>query len=665
MKRLVTFLVIIAVLAMSMFLVACSDDTAGGKGGQTETSADTGAEEVKSDGKITVKTEDGKEFSVPINIVKAPETYYISAPEELKAVADDFSANIEKKIGLKISIVKNAPDSIPQIALSVSDETLGADDYTINSNGDKITIEAGSKAALEKATDVYLQYFVYAKKNTILLPVGNGYECIKKFYANSITIDGIDISQFEICVDPEDYSVNADSIKSKTLANELAGKFENVLLGTRLPVAAIMEEGKNYIMLSAHSTNLTDYSVKIENGNVYLTGSYLSIDYAVNDFISEIIGYKENAESYGNTVEIKAENSKEGTVTLEIPYTKEELHELLIKAYDDPNMLISGSHTFSGDMGQGRCMQATVDRSIEKTGECVSIIELDVGAWGPYHVDHKGEDTFSAYDLSRIASECLLHVSNGGIVMLCQHLTNPLMNAPDKVWYRGIIGNDDSFKQLYTEGTDLNEGYLKSIDGTLRLIKTLDDNGIPLMYRPFHEMQGDWFWWCIQQGNIAKLQSDTWTGLWKYTYKHVTETLGLDNMLWVYSSTGKEINYCYPGDEYVDITGIDWYTSGKQEVNNNGAYSDLMKLGKPVALTEFGPGGSLERKDVEGNTYYTYDNKDFWRDITWMQDNGLKMSFFCTWTWGMSVIDMEYPEAVMGNEIVYNRGDLLEYWKNN
>ena len=61
MKRLVTFLVIIAVLAMSMFLVACSDDTAGGKDGQTETAADTGAEEVKSDGKITVKTEDGKE----------------------------------------------------------------------------------------------------------------------------------------------------------------------------------------------------------------------------------------------------------------------------------------------------------------------------------------------------------------------------------------------------------------------------------------------------------------------------------------------------------------------------------------------------------------------------------------------------------------------------
>ena len=668
-KIAVVALVLIAVLVCS--LVSCGgNETKPG----TETKADTetkAPEEVKSDGTIKITNEKGKEVTVAINIAKDASVYSIVASDDLGDVAETLSANIKEKIGVEMAI---SADAEKAIKLVVSSE-LGADEYTIKSEGDVITLTAGGKDALSNAADAFAKYFVYAKKNTILIPVGTGYEYLVRYFAESITIDGVDISEFSLVKSDKDFTLypefdgrpmlypyEIDEVRSLTNAKEIAEILESEIIGVTLPIVEKMEEGGHYIHLSANSSDVNSYSVKIENGNVYISGSYLSIENAADAFISEVIGYTADTTEYGKAIELTSANNVEGSLGYVAPYTKAELLELMNKAYNDDDMLIVGNHAY-GWAYNGKDVQNTIDLFLKDSGKVPGIIELDIGEFGALNKANNGVDTLTPYDLSRIVSQSTKFVSEGGIICVNVHTGNPIQNDPEGVWYRGIIGNDDEFKKLYTDGTDINKKMMIQLDPVLRVLKAFDENNIPVIFRPFHEMQGDWFWWCIQQGNIAKLQGDTWTGLWKYVHDHVAKTIGNDNILWNYSTAGKEIDYCYPGDDYVDIVGVDWYTTGNKEIE--AVYPDLMAYGKPVAVTEFGPGGSLQKTDVTGDYYYTYSAMDQLADLKYLISKGCKIAYVCNWAQFQSIVELEETEEMMNDPLLYTQDKLMEYWKNN
>ena len=74
-------------------------------------------------------------------------------------------------------------------------------------------------------------------------------------------------------------------------------------------------------------------------------------------------------------------------------------------------------------------------------------------------------------------------------------------------------------------------------------------------------MNGKWFWW----GNKSNFK-----GLWKMMYKRYTAYHHLNNLIWVWSpNIGRPISDYYPGDKYVDIVGLDGYTGGQRNWDNN------------------------------------------------------------------------------------------------
>ncbi|MBR6603252.1 MAG: hypothetical protein IKK94_04475, partial [Clostridia bacterium] len=264
--------------------------------------------------------------------------------------------------------------------------------------------------------------------------------------------------------------------------------------------------------------------------------------------------------------------------------------------------------------------------------------------------------------------ECAEHVSNGGIVSVCIHMANPLNNAEDKVWYRGHLDSEAMAKDMLTDGTEMNKALRKTLESTFMLIKALDDNGIPFMFRPLHEMNGGWFWWCVGQGGF-NLSEETMADFWKFFYKVVTEEMGIEDAIWVYapnynSGSIADVLYAYPGDEYVDIVGCDWYTNGNYEINNKDSYTKVMSTGKPAALTEVGPvsGGGLAATDAEGNTYYLWTNEDLLASIKRMAKDGMKVSYFLTWTNKLSIAELGMADVLMYDDIVVSREDLMERW---
>ena len=112
--------------------------------------------------------------------------------------------------------------------------------------------------------------------------------------------------------------------------------------------------------------------------------------------------------------------------------------------------------------------------------------------------------------------------------------------------------------KIVTPGTAEYKQAIAEMDAAADKLQVLEDAGIPVLWRPLHEIDGGWFWWTDKQN------PENTAALWRLMYDHFTRVRKLDNLIWVYSAGvgNKEVEYrkrFYPGADYVDISGIDIY----------------------------------------------------------------------------------------------------------
>ena len=142
----------------------------------------------------------------------------------------------------------------------------------------------------------------------------------------------------------------------------------------------------------------------------------------------------------------------------------------------------------------------------------------------------------------------------GGINTFCWHMDNPTdgKNAWDTT--RRTVADiipDGVFHDVYVQYLDKAAKYLADLKGN-------DGEHIPILFRPFHELTGDWFWWCKNT-----CTPDEFKTLWRFTIDYMRNTKKLHNLLIVYSvadfDSEAEFMDRYPGDDYVDFIGFDNY----------------------------------------------------------------------------------------------------------
>jgi len=155
-------------------------------------------------------------------------------------------------------------------------------------------------------------------------------------------------------------------------------------------------------------------------------------------------------------------------------------------------------------------------------------------------------------------------------------------------WHWNIAGKTGDFafykkdttfdlEQAVTEGTWENEKIIKDIDRVAGLIKKLQEVNMPLLWRPLHENNGDWFWW----GNNPKATAK----LWKILYERMVNHHGLNNLIWLWNGN----NDADTPIDYIDIVGVDIYANdhGPQTTTFN-THFDFYKGKKMVVLSENG-----------------------------------------------------------------------------
>ena len=107
------------------------------------------------------------------------------------------------------------------------------------------------------------------------------------------------------------------------------------------------------------------------------------------------------------------------------------------------------------------------------------------------------------------------------------------------------------------EGGAYNAQYNAYLDIIAEYALTLQEENIPILFRPFHENSGGWFWWG------TSTSADSYRAIWRYMV-HYLQGKGVHNLLYVYSPNGpvaSKEDYLarFPGDAYVDVLGFDYY----------------------------------------------------------------------------------------------------------
>lgn len=153
-------------------------------------------------------------------------------------------------------------------------------------------------------------------------------------------------------------------------------------------------------------------------------------------------------------------------------------------------------------------------------------------------------------DFDGVTQRAIEWWDEGGIVSICWHWGTP----PTGVGYESSKMTIDLDEAL-TEGTELHEGMLKQMDRVAEELLELQEAGVPVLWRPFHEFDGAWFWW-------GKGGAENFIKLWQLMYDRYTNHHGLNNLIWVLGYTSSVPEGWYPGREYVDVVGADGYAVG-------------------------------------------------------------------------------------------------------
>lgn len=184
----------------------------------------------------------------------------------------------------------------------------------------------------------------------------------------------------------------------------------------------------------------------------------------------------------------------------------------------------------------------------------------------------------------------------GGITTVSWHFSNPA--SPGGFYWKDSI-SAPAVKLIIPGGShhEIYKNILGTVADLVKSVKGKDGKLVPMIFRPYHEFDGDWFWWGRSHSTIDEFKT-----LWRFTVAYLRDSLGVHNFIYAFSPDNKfnseaEFLERYPGDEWVDMVGMDNYGDfGRDGIYNPDAgikklkiVSDYaLKAGKLAAFTETG-----------------------------------------------------------------------------
>ncbi len=220
-----------------------------------------------------------------------------------------------------------------------------------------------------------------------------------------------------------------------------------------------------------------------------------------------------------------------------------------------------------------------------------------VYGWDMGHIETGSKSNIDKVPFAQMREHMIQAFERGGVNTLSWHLQNPLTGGSSwDVSSNGVVSSilpNGEKHGLFIQWLDALADFIASL-------KTADGTAVPILFRPYHEHTGSWFWW----GKTLCSKED-YISLWHFTVHYLRDTKNLHNILYVYSPDFVEDEQAYfdryPGDEYVDVLGLDFYhRDGEAKAQEYIAnvqrilemlHNSTMRKGKPYVFSETGSEG--------------------------------------------------------------------------
>jgi mannan endo-1,4-beta-mannosidase len=187
----------------------------------------------------------------------------------------------------------------------------------------------------------------------------------------------------------------------------------------------------------------------------------------------------------------------------------------------------------------------------EVTGDYPAVYGWDVGG---LELDHP--NNLDGIPFKKMQQYIREGYERGAVITISWHARSPL-GAAKGAWdtthttVASILPGGDNHG-LYKEWLDKVAAFLQSLKGK-------KGEPIPVLFRPFHELTGNWFWWC--RNACTEFEFKT---LWRFTMYYLQQEKKVHNLLYVYNTSGDfktktEFLERYPGDDMVDMVSFDAY----------------------------------------------------------------------------------------------------------
>lgn len=323
-------------------------------------------------------------------------------------------------------------------------------------------------------------------------------------------------------------------------------------------------------------------------------------------------------------------------------------------ASEEATKLLSNLRSLSGQgiiSGQHDYLESPdeLNNKLKNTsGEHAVMHGYELGA-----INNQSKTTIAAQRQSVVDSAIKWH-REGGIVAMTFHQSLP-GTSPE--WSNiSMKLSQKKFDAYITPGTPQYQSLISDLDEIAIYLGDLRDAGVPVLWRPYHEMNGGWFWWG---------KKDNFSVLWDIMYDRLVNTHKLNNLLWVWNPNAPNkwsdpYRTYYPGANKVDILAADIYDNDFKQFY----YEDLLRLadGKPIGI---GESGELPDPDVLSTTQNKWVYMMTWGKMLTENNNQQQIKSFMNNNYTVSREEYAVAKSNAINAVANSRNGLTgEYFNN-
>lgn len=197
----------------------------------------------------------------------------------------------------------------------------------------------------------------------------------------------------------------------------------------------------------------------------------------------------------------------------------------------------------------------------------------------------------------------------GGVTTVSWHFNNPASEG-GFYWKDGISKASMALIKPGGSHHDQYKEILKSIADFAHSVKAKNGTLAPMIFRPYHEFDGDWFWW-----GKSHTSREDFIAVWQFTVSYLKDTLGVHNFIYAFSPDNQfnsESEYLerYPGDNYVDMLGMDDYG----DFGRDGKYDLAAGLEKLIIFSDL----AIKKKKIAAFTetgLESITNEKWWTEV--------------------------------------------------